>query len=254
MNIKLLLLLFSTACLSSCLSHKELLNFTEGQQFPETAAAGGGVLKLQVNDLLDIRVFNSNDLDPNTVLPYNLNQRTYETTNQSNTTMYRVDDQGMIAFPGLGMVPAHGLTLSELRDTLTDRLKLYLKAPIVNIRMVNFRITVLGEVRSPNSFTVEGNHLNVLEALGLAGDLTNYGRRDHVLIIREINGKRSYGYINLKSKDAFSSPFFELQQNDIVYVEPLKQKTGSVSDQSSKILPWVSISSVVLNIILFLFK
>lgn len=253
MRINILISFILVLLFSSCLSHKELLNFSEGGRFPEMSAAGG-VLKLQPNDLLDIRVFNSNDLDPNTVLPYNLNQRTYETTNQSNTTMYRVDDQGMIAFPGLGMVQAQGLTLSGLRDTLTDHLLKYLKAPIVNIRMANFRVTVLGEVRSPSSFTVEGNHLNVLEALGLAGDLTNYGRRDNVLVMREENGRRSYGYLNLKSRDVFSSPFFQLQQNDIVYVEPLKQKTGSVSDQSSKILPWVSIGSVVLNILLFLAK
>jgi polysaccharide export outer membrane protein len=244
-------LLFLAGSLSSCLAHRELVNFSEGTTFPETIS-NAGALRLQPDDLLDIRVFNSNDLDQTAAQPYNLEQRSNAGGEDARANIYRIDEQGQIVFPGIGQVPVTGLTLSEARDTLSQRLKVYLNAPIVNIRMLNFRITVLGEVRSPNTFSVDAPRVNVLEALGMAGDLTNYGRRDNILVIREENGKRSVGAINLKSKDAFNSPYFQLKQHDIVYVEPLKQKTGSVSDQSSKILPWVSIGSVALNILLFL--
>lgn len=244
------LLILLAGSLSSCLAHRELVNFSEGANFPETIVHTGA-LRLQTDDLLEIRAFNSNDLDQTAALPYNLEKQPNNNGNERGN-IYRIDENGLIVYPGIGTVPVAGLTLSAARDTLTNRLRAYLKAPIVNVRMLNFRITVLGEVRSPNTFSVEAPRVNVLEALGMAGDLTNYGRRDNVLVIREENGKRSVGTINLKSKDAFNSPFFQLKQHDIVYVEPLKQKTGAVSDQSSKILPWVSIGSVVLNILLFL--
>ncbi|MBL7826160.1 MAG: polysaccharide biosynthesis/export family protein [Saprospiraceae bacterium] len=254
--IKTLIFNISSVCfllfgLSSCIQHKTLVNFTEGDRFPESMRPLT-VLKIQPDDLLQIQVANSIDINPATVQPFNPEINSSKAYYGVPSSIYRVDETGFITFPGVGQLHVAGWSVTETRDSLSERLKAYLHDPIVSIRLINFKITVLGEVRNPNTFTIDGQRLNVLEALGMAGDLTNYGRRDQILVIRENAGKRSYGNINLKSKDMLDSPFYQLQQNDIVYVAPIKQKTGAVSDQSAKVLPWISIGSVILNILIFI--
>jgi polysaccharide export outer membrane protein len=133
---------------------------------------------------------------------------------------YLVDKNGFINFPVIGKIALSGLTKEEAQDKMTDLIKVHVKNPIVNVRFQNFKVTVIGEVNQPASFNVATEKINVLEALGLAGDMTAYGRRENVLIIREKDGMRTTTRINLNSKEVLTSPFFYLQQNDVVYVEP----------------------------------
>jgi polysaccharide biosynthesis/export protein len=141
-----------------------------------------------------------------------------------DTEGYLVDDNGSIDFPVLGRIKVAGLTRQELSDKLTSDLKEYLRNPIVKVRFTNFRITVLGEVSNPSVLTVPNDKLNLIEALGLVGDLTIYGKRENVLIIREENGVRTMARLNLNNRATMESPYFNLHQNDIIYVEADKAR------------------------------
>ena len=146
------------------------------------------------------------------------------------TPGYLVDEKGDIQFQGLGLLHVEGLTKSALKDTLDSRLKEFLKNPYYTIRFMNYRFTMLGEVQRPGIFSIPGEHISLLEAIGLAGDLTFYGRRDNVLIMRESNGKRQWARLDLTKPEIMGSPYFYLQQNDVVIVEANKRKVAA-SDQ-----------------------
>ncbi|RTL60770.1 MAG: hypothetical protein EKK37_01045 [Sphingobacteriales bacterium] len=142
--------------------------------------------------------------------------------NLSPALGYLVESDGTIKLPYLGKVRVEGLTRLELEDHLTEKFKDYTKNPIVNVRFMNYKVTVLGAVAKPGSFTFPNERMTVLDALGLAGDLTNTSKRDEVLVIREANGVRSFGKINLLSADVFKSPYYFLNTNDVIYVTPLR--------------------------------
>lgn len=142
---------------------------------------------------------------------------------------YLVDREGNIDFPVLGTVKLGGLTKSAAKAKLTNQLEEYLKDPIVNIRYLNYKITVVGEVNRPATFTVPSERINILEALGMAGDMTQYGKRENVLLIREVAGVRTVTRLDLNNKSVLNSPYFFLQQNDIVYVEPDRMKAVQAS-------------------------
>jgi polysaccharide export outer membrane protein len=146
------------------------------------------------------------------------------------TPGYLVDESGNIQFQGLGLLHVEGLTKIQLKDTLDTRLLPFLKNPYYTIRFMNYRFTMLGEVLHPGIFSIPGEHVSLLEAIGLAGDLTFYGRRDNVLIMRENNNKREFARLDLTKPEVLASPYFYLQQNDIVYVEATKKKVAA-SDQ-----------------------
>jgi polysaccharide export outer membrane protein len=146
-------------------------------------------------------------------------------TGSSPTSIgYLVDENGNIEFQGLGLIHVDSLTRSTLRDTLNERLKPFLTNPYYNIRIVNRKYTMLGEVGKPGIYSIPGDQINLFEALGLAGDMTFYGRRDNVLFIRETNGKRQFARLDLRKPEILVSPYFYLQQNDIVIVEANKKK------------------------------
>src|SRR5205085_4095548 len=132
-----------------------------------------------------------------------------------------------IDFPVLGKLEVTGLTTSQLSDTLKSKLDQYLKDPIVNVRLLNYKVTILGEVNRPSSYSVTSERLSVVDAIGMAGDLTIDGKRENVLLIREENGERKFIRLNLNSSTLFESPYYYLKQNDIVYVEPSKSKAQS---------------------------
>ena len=118
---------------------------------------------------------------------------------------------------------------------------------------MSFRFSVLGEVRNPGSFSVNREQTNVLEALGMAGDLTNYGNRQNLLLVRERSGEREFAYLNLHDRAIFDSPYFYLQPGDVIYVEPIKAKIGATADGSTKYLQWalpvVSVISIVVSLL-----
>ena len=161
---------------------------------------------------------------------------------------YLVDTEGAINFPVLGNVPMSGLTKEQANAKMTLEIKKSVKNPIVNIRLLNFKITVIGEVNHPSTFTIPSENISVIEALGLAGDITIYGKRNNILIIREKNNIRSVFRINLESKDGLKSPVFYLQQNDVVYVEPIKTK-ALATNGVSYYLPFVSILLSILSVV-----
>lgn len=204
--------------------------------------------KIQPDDVLSITV---SSLNPESNLLFNSGVlQTLGSTSSTPLTSrasegYLVDQKGAINFPVLGRVQLAGLSKEQAINKLTDEIKKSVKNPIVNIRFLNFRVTVIGEVNKPSTFTIPSERLNIIEALGLAGDLTAYGRRENILIIREQDGIRNTSRVNLASKDILNSPSFYLQQNDIVYVEPVKTRAL----QSSVGLSYLSTASIVVSIL-----
>ena len=246
------LLLFG---LNACVQHKQLVNFNEGPAFPTGAQAIPMLseVRIQADDLLEIGVYAE---DPAAVAPFTLQGIGARAREENNLTgnHFLVDQSGFIEFPVLGKLHLSGLTVEQARDTFKQKLQQYITHPIVNVRWLNFKFTVLGEVSRPATYTLPERSVTVLEAVGLAGDLTNYGNRKNILIIREQDGKREFGRIDLQDRNVFQSPFFYLKQNDVIYVEPLKQKTGVVSDQATKVLPWVSAGAILANIFILIFR
>jgi polysaccharide export outer membrane protein len=163
---------------------------------------------------------------------------------------YLVDADGYIQLPILGSVQAENLTKSQLKENITNLIidKKLLIDPIVNIRHLNYEVTVIGEVGHPNVITVPNEKISMIKALGLAGDITVYGKKDNVLLIRETEGVKDVRRINLNSKDFLNSPYYYLMPNDIVYVESNKNKVASVA-RSTQLLP-VFLSALSVLIIL----
>jgi len=143
------------------------------------------------------------------------------------TPGYLVDELGNIQFQGLGQLHVEGMTRSQLRELLDSKLKNFLTNPYYTIRFLNYKVTMLGEVSRPGVYSIPGERLNLLEALGLAGDMTFYGRRDNILVIREFNGKREFGRLDITKPEIMSSPYFFLQQGDVVIVEATKKKVAA---------------------------
>ena len=165
---------------------------------------------------------------------------------------YLVDASGNIEFPVLGTVKLGGLTRSEANQVLKERLSEYIKDPIVNIRLANFTITILGEVNRPGTFTIQDERVSVSEALGLAGDLTIYGKRDNILLIREINGEKRYAKLDMTSVNIVSSANYYLTQNDVLYVEPnnARLRQSNFTENNSLIVSIVGIAATVAAILI----
>ena len=165
-------------------------------------------------------------LDPEAVIPYNLPNVSYSSPTSSTVPTnasfqyYTVDEQGDIDFPVLGKLHVVGMSQSEVINLIEGKLKGQLVNPIVTMRFLNARITVMGEVRNPGTYMLNNGRMTLLEALGIAGDLTQYARREN-------NGKGEFARLDLRSDDVFTSPYFYLQQNDVVYVEPNQARTTS---------------------------
>lgn len=231
---KIFQLLLLTSLLSSCISNKQLIVFREVTA--ETAEEVNKTLmpqpepRVKINDALIITV---SALDPEAVMPYNLPAVSFEspTTEIKPTAQsyqyYTVDVNGDIMFPVLGKLHVVGLTQSEVIDMIQSRLQGQIQNPIVTMRFLNAKVTVLGEVRSPGNYPLNNGRMTLLEALGVAGDLTQYANRSNVLITRENNGKVEFARLDLRSDDVFTSPYFYLQQNDVVLVEPNQARTTS---------------------------
>ncbi|MEO8568937.1 MAG: polysaccharide biosynthesis/export family protein [Ginsengibacter sp.] len=178
--------------------------------------------KIVPNDILSITVTSLN-------AEASLNFNNSSPTNPTVTPGYLVDKEGYIQFPVLGKLKVADFTKKQLTDNLRTSLidKKLLIDPVVTIRYLNFRVTVLGEVLRPTVVLVPNEKISLLEALGMAGDLTIYARRDNVTLIRDENGKRLIKRINLNNADIFNSPYYYLRSNDIIYVEPNKTKISS---------------------------
>ncbi len=137
---------------------------------------------------------------------------------------YLVEADGTIKLPYIGKIRAEGLTRMQLEEKLKKEFEQYTKEPTVNVRFINYKVTVMGEVARPGTITIPNERITILEAIGMVGDLTVMGKRSDILIIREVNGEREIGRVNLLSKDLLKSPYYYLKTNDVVYVEPAPAK------------------------------
>lgn len=169
---------------------------------------------------------------------------------QQQVMGYLVDKDGKIQIPMLGSIKVGGLTTFQARDLLKVESEKYYKNPNVQVRYSNFKITVLGEVVRPATYSLPNERISVLDAIGLAGDLTIYGKRENVLIIREEDGKKQFSRVNLNSVELFKSPFYYLKQNDVLYVEPNKAKVATLNSNSRQSAAIVISAISVLAIIL----
>ena len=204
-------------------------------------------------DLLTITV---NTSDPEAAAPFNLVvqspinvARTNSLTQQPSLQQYLVNNEGTIDFPVLGRIQVGGLTKNQAEDLIREKLGDYLKeVPIVTVRMSNYKIAVLGEVARPGMFTVNNEKVNIFEALAMAGDLTVWGMRDNVKLIREdAAGKREIINLNLNNAEIVTCPYYYLQQNDILYVSPNKTKAKN-SDIGQSTSLWFSATSILVSI------
>ena len=209
--------------------------------------------KIMPKDLLTITV---NTSDPEAAAPFNLTVqssvnagRSTSLTQQPTLQQYLVSNDGTIDFPVLGSLQVSGLTKSEAENLIRQKLGTYLKeTPIVTVRMTNYKISVLGEVARPGMFTISNEKVNIFEALALAGDLTIWGMRDNVKLIREdAEGQREIIDLNLNKADIITSPYYYLQQNDILYVTPNKTKAKN-SDIGQSTSLWFSTTSILVSI------
>jgi polysaccharide export outer membrane protein len=182
-------------------------------------------LIIQKNDLLSIQVY-SNSTKPE--ITDNLyNPPALNSSGANGATGYLVDADGNIKFPRIGVIHAEGLTKKQLSDLITSKIT-DLENPTVIIRFLNYRVTVIGEVGHQGTFVIPYEKLTIFEAIGLAGDIPVTGKKDNVRVLREINGNREIGTIDLTSKDVFESPYYTLQQNDVVLVDVKKAKVKQV--------------------------
>lgn len=209
--------------------------------------------KIMPKDLLTIVV---SCTSPELAMPFNLTvASSVSATNNMNTTVqpilqtYLVSNKGTIDFPVLGELKIGGLTKKEAEQMIVEKLKPYIKeTPIVTVRMVNYKISVIGEVARPGTFTINNEKVNLLEALAMAGDMTVYGLRDNVKLIREdASGKQQIITLNLNNAETIVSPYYWLQQNDIVYVTPNKAKARNADIGNSTSL-WFSATSIVVSL------
>lgn len=237
MNLKLVVCYLMVITLSSCSRQRNLVYFSDldSKTGPYSKILNNGEPTILQNDILSVTV-NSTSPESNVLFA---SQPVNQTVNGLyEREGYRVNEVGTIKFPVLGQVPVQGLTISQAQNLIESQLNKYVKNAIVNIKFLNFRVTVIGEVNHPSTFTVSNEKINLLEALGLAGDMTAYGKRENVLLIREVEGKRIMERINLNRQDVLSSPYFYLKQNDVIYVEPDKAKSVEVSN-NNRLMPLV---------------
>lgn len=248
-----LLILFCLATLFSCVNTKKALYFSNTKDTSFTNNIALPVPQIRSSDLLSINV---SSLNPEASKIFNQPNRTdIQSSTATGETVYPsgylVNEQGYIRFPILGDIKATGLTKMELQDQIRTSLinKKLLLDPIIEIRHLNFKVSVLGEVARPTLITVPNEKITLLEALSLAGDMTIYAKRKNILVIREDEGKRVLKRLDLTSEELFNSSYYYLKSNDIVYVEPNKAKINSAS-KFYQLLPSI-IGTLTASIIIF---
>ena len=246
----------------SCSSWKDFCYLQDIGDFEDMAVKTETEVRVRRGDCLNIYVSSRN---PESSRPFNLTvvgnttsdlESSRNLSNGSTKLLsYKVDQFGCIEFPQLGVINCEGMTRTELSTYVKDQLieNGFLKDPIVTVEFQNLIVTVIGEVNRPGSYQMNNDHATLLEALGQAGDLTAYGRRDRVSVIREVDGRRTIVNHDLRSKELFNSPRYYLQQNDIVYVQPNRAKaTQSDVSRWSQPSVWFSLVSTVMSLSTFI--
>lgn len=251
-----LLLVISLVLLnSSCISGKKITYFQNMQDLEQKIDQSKKSLKIKSNDLLTISVAAENI---ESVRPFNLpvialSDNGTSVTGARQLQTYLVDAEGNIEFPVIGTVHVGDLTRAEVSDLLQEKISAYVQNPIVNVRIANFQVTILGEVNSPGTYSIPDEYLSLSKALGFAGDLTIYGKRENVLVIREGEEGKTYAYLDLTDSEVLNSPYYYLQQNDVIYVEPNNAaKQAAAYNRNASV--YISIASVLISIIILITK
>ncbi len=252
---KFILCLLIVGFLSSCVSREEMVYFQHLDRMQSSPNASNyNNLRIKPNDQLGITVSAE---EIKAAIPFNLPFTANSIGNQTSEVRvngtpalqnYLVNAEGEIQFPVLGTIKVAGLNRKELANKLEQKISEYIKEPIVIVRLTNFQVTVLGEVNQPGTFPVQDEYLSLPKALGLAGDLTIYGKRKNVLVVREAeDGKKEHAYLDLTDAGIVNSPFYYLQQNDVVYVEPNGPQLQSASYNRNASV-YISIASVLVSL------
>ena len=246
----------------SCGSSKDVAYFQNSDSVSLAQSQYLFDAKIMPKDVLSITVSAFNDaaavpFNLTIPTPYTLGQRT--SYSQAMLQSYIVDNEGNINFPLVGSLHLAGLTKNAAEQLIHDKIKPYMteaENPIVTVRMINYKISVLGEVTRPGMFTVANEKISILEALAQAGDLTIYGVRDRVKLIREdATGRKEIHELNLNDANIINSPYFYLQQNDVVYVEPNKVKSQNASIGAATTLALsgasilISLANLIINLL-----
>lgn len=264
-NIYLNIFLLSTliAVFSSCVSQKQVAYFQKEPNQPDTIkVAQAYVPKIQPGDILSIYVSSLNSAASSFFNPYSPAPAasTDATTalgtaplTQSSANGFLVDPSGNIEYPILGAIKVGGLSTVQARDTIKNKVKNYLKEPTVNVRFLNYKVSIMGEVARPSVYVIPNEKVTLPEALSMAGDLTIYAKRENIMVVRETDGKKEFGRVNLNTREVFSSPYYYLHSGDLVYVEQGKGKAAQ-SDQAYRILPIVLSALTVLSLLLYRLK
>jgi len=229
----------------SCMSPKKITYFQPSNTTADSVVTGAKpyVPVIRPGDVLNIQVSSLNPEASTFFNPY-VQMASYApspnaqvATNQmGQTTGYHVDEDGKISFPMLGQLEVTNFTPSQLQKYLAMRLKNYLKEPTINVRLLSFRVSVLGEVAHPALFTIPSEQVTLTEALSMAGDITIFGQRNDVMVIREENGQKSFAHLDLTKRNWMTSPYYYLHPNDVVYIKPGKART-STADRTFQLIP-----------------
>ncbi len=266
--------------LTSCVNQKQIAYFQRAPNQPDTmTVAQAYIPKIQPGDILSIPIGSLNPLAASFFNPFSAMQLPADNTqpaatqgntpqglgsgtsssglgssptlSQSTTPGYLVDPDGNIEIPLLGTIKVAGLTTTQAKDLIKSKLKLYLKEPSVYVRLLNYKISVMGEVLRPSVYVIPNETVTLPEALSMAGDLTIFGNRNNVLVIRDDNGKKEFGRVDLTTRELYSSPYYYLHANDVIYVEPSKGKI-SQTDRAYQIFPLIiSVLSFITIILVY---
>lgn len=239
---KLLLIIIGLLIFSSCSTRKEIVYFQGVERIESFDSIRQFEPRIEINDVLNINVSSMND---EVVEPFRMDMggqsgnRSGGGSGGSSMFGYLVDTDGNIQFPVLGEIKVVNLTRGELEEYLTRELREYVTDAVVRVRIMNFKVTVLGEAGS-NVIDVPDERISVPQAIAMVGDISYDGKRDNILVIRNHNGKLSYGRVDLTSAEVFKNPFYYLKQNDIIYIEPTYRKVKSAGFITS----WQGIVSI----------
>lgn len=240
----------------SCAPREKIAYYQDINALSEKEMSYSPILKS--DDLLLIFISSP---DPEAAAPFNLSTISINgigsgsmenAGGQVRYQTYLIDNKGFIQFPVIGNIKLGGLSREEALATLRTALKKYIQDPIINLRILNFKITVQGEVARPGSFNINSERITLPEAISMAGDMTIYGKRENVLIIREIDGKKTYNFVDMTKADFINSSFYYLSQNDLVVVEPNKTRinASAVGPNVSVILSSVSLLITIVALLL----
>jgi polysaccharide export outer membrane protein len=248
------LILLSLIAFTSCSTKKEIVYFQGAEKLENMEDVMEFEPVFEVNDILHIKV---SSLNEEVVAPFQMNtggQSQGGGGQQSPSLMgYMVDVDGNIQFPVLGKIPAAGKSRSELESFLTDKLKAYVTDAVIAVRLLNFRVVVLGEAGSETVVQVENERISIPELIATVGGINYTGKRQNIMVIREVDGVKSVGYVDMTSADLFENPYYYLKQNDIVYVEPTLRKVKSAGWVTSP-MGLVSIGTTIFGLILLFTK